>query len=137
GVGERMGRAGWPMSARRARGSLRRLDLGGAGCLAEFEELLGCARREDVHDAGDAAGPPRLVAGADACAVVAVEVLVEQDQVTPVRVVLELARAAVYRAPAVLVAEKDAGHPLGKRLGHLVEIHPLTGTGRVVDSEVV
>jgi hypothetical protein len=35
------------------------------------------------------AGPARLVAGAEAGAIIAVEVLVEEDIVTPVRVVLE------------------------------------------------
>ena len=48
--------------------------------------------------AGDEAGPPGLVAGAEAGAVVAVEVLVEQDQVAPVRIVLEL--GACRRRPA-------------------------------------
>ena len=44
------------------------------------------------------AGPPGLVARAEARPVVPVEVLVEEDQVAPVRVVLELRRAAVHRA---------------------------------------
>ena len=48
-------------------------------------------------------GPAGLVAGAEAGAVVAVEVLVEQQQVAPVRVGLELLDAAVHRPAAVLV----------------------------------
>ena len=50
--------------------------------------------------AGHDAGPARLVAGAEPGAVVAVEILVEQDVVAPVRIVLELLGAAVDRPPA-------------------------------------
>ena len=46
--------------------------------------------------------------------VVAVEVLVEQDQVAPVRVVLEALRRAVDRPPAVLVAQEDRGEPAAR-----------------------
>ena len=42
------------------------------------------------------------MAGAEAGAVVAVEVFVEIDQIAPVRVFLELPRAAVDRTPAPL-----------------------------------
>ena len=45
---------------------------------------------EQVHQPRDDPRPAGLVTGAEAGAVVAVEVLVEQDVVTPVRVVLEL-----------------------------------------------
>ena len=60
-------------------------------------------------------GPAGLMAGAEAGAVVAVEVLVEQDEIAPVRVFLELPRAAVDRPPAVLVAQEDAA-PAGAQI---------------------
>lgn len=47
--------------------------------------------------------PAGLVAGPNACAVVAVEVLVEQNIVAPVRVGLELVRAAKHRPLPVCV----------------------------------
>src|SRR6184192_2750339 len=47
-----------------------------------------------LEELGDEAGPARLVARADAGAVVAVEVLVEQNHVAPVRVALEHPREA-------------------------------------------
>src|SRR5262245_21679731 len=53
-------------------------------------------------------GPAGLVAGAEAGAVVAVEVLVKEDQVAPVRVALELLGAAVDRPPSLPVAREDA-----------------------------
>src|SRR5947209_5356409 len=50
--------------------------------------------------------PPRLVAGTDARAVVSVEVLVEQQQVVPVGVCLELFYASEYGpAPGVVLGE--------------------------------
>ena len=71
---------------------------------AAFETLLRRDRREEVHGAGDDPGPAGLVARADAGAVVAVEVFEELDAIAPVRVFLELLRAAVHRPAAVLVA---------------------------------
>jgi hypothetical protein len=47
---------------------------------------------------GDQSGPTRLVARADADAVVAVEVCVERDQIASVRVGLEFFRAAENRS---------------------------------------
>src|SRR5262249_8274882 len=57
---------------------------------------------------GHQARPAGLVGGAQALAGVAVEVFVEQDQVTPVGVLLELAAVAVDRAAALRVAGEDA-----------------------------
>src|SRR5436309_9342780 len=65
----------------------------GVGPLAELQRALGIDGGEEMHDAGHDSGPARLVAGAEAGAVVAVEVLVEQDAVAPVRVLQELPRA--------------------------------------------
>ena len=70
-------------------------------------------------------GPAGLVARAEPGAVVAVEVLVEEDVVAPVGIGLELLRAAVDGSPAVLVAQEDAGEPVGDLLGHLEEVHHL------------
>src|SRR5436190_15518678 len=74
---------------------------------------------EFVDQVRDQTGPSGLVAGADARAVVAVEMLVEQQVVAPVRIVLELLHAAENRALAVLVAFENLHQPLGDLLGHL------------------
>src|SRR5262245_31808352 len=95
--------------------------------LSDARGLLG--RREDLslrgHHFGrggvreyrqrprDNAGPAGLVAGAEAGAVVAVEVLVEEDVVAPVRVVLELLGAAVDRPTAAGVAPEDRRETIG------------------------
>jgi hypothetical protein len=66
--------------------------------------LSGWLRADAPDDeVGDQRGPAGLVGGADAAAGGAVEVLVEGQQVVPVRVVLEQADLAEDRAAALLV----------------------------------
>src|SRR5262245_44459731 len=72
----------------------------------QFDHLLRRARRKEVHQSRDDAGPPGLMTGAEAGAVVAVEVLVEEDEIPPVRIVLELLRAAVDGATAIFVLQE-------------------------------
>src|SRR5262249_8835703 len=57
--------------------------------LAELEPLLSRGRREQMPNARDDPRPPGLMARAEPGAVVAGEVFVEEDQVPPMRVVLE------------------------------------------------
>jgi hypothetical protein len=57
--------------------------------LAEGQHLLPGARRELVHEAGNDPRPTCLVAGAQPGPGVAMEVLVEEDEIAPVRVVPE------------------------------------------------
>ena len=66
-----------PLADARQLAARRFLHLNGAGFHAELEYLLGRRGRKHVHHTGDDAGPSGLVAGAEAGAVVAVEVLVE------------------------------------------------------------
>ena len=86
---------------------------------------------------GDRAGPPCLVAGAEPCSIVAVEILVEQDQVAPVRIFLEFLCASVDRPTAIRVAKERGGKPALDLLCHLEQRHILAGTGRALDFEVV
>ena len=53
------------------------------------------------------------MAGAEARAVVAVEVLVKQQMVAPVRIGLKFLRAPEHRSAAVRVALEDPDQPLG------------------------
>ena len=54
-------------------------------------QIFGLDTPEHVEKARDQTGPPRLVAGAEPRAVVTLEVFVEEDQVAPVRIVLNFA----------------------------------------------
>src|SRR3954447_26038393 len=76
-----------------------------------------------LDHARDHAGPARLVARTDAGAVVTVEVLVEEDQVPPVRVLLELRGAAVGRTMAVAVPHEDADQAAGDLMRDLCQRH--------------
>src|SRR5438876_7276154 len=90
-----------------------------------------------LEELGDEAGPARLVARADAGAVVAVEVLVEQNHVAPVRVALELLRVAVDRPAAVLAAPEDPREPSGELGGHPPEGPLCASAGRALDLQAV
>src|SRR5947199_769567 len=101
------------------------------------ERLFLADAREAVHEDGDDARPPGLMAGPETGSVISMEVLVEEDEVAPVRVLLELLGATVDRAAPAPVPEEDAGEPPRYLLGHLEERHPDAGAGRALDSEVV
>src|SRR6516225_11401240 len=81
--------------------------------------------------------PPSLVAGADAGAVVAVEIFIEQQVVAPMGIALKLVGAAKDRAAACLVAQKDPCQAIGDLLRHLEQVHQPAGAGRALDSEIV
>ena len=59
----------------------------------------------------DQAGPARLVAGAHAASVISVEILIERDVVTPVRVSLEVLHVPKDRSPPLLIACEDVYQP--------------------------
>src|ERR1700722_11464110 len=71
-----------------------------------------------IHAGKGETDPTGLMTGTKAGPVVTVEVLVKQDQSTPVRIVLESLRAAVDRSPHVIALEEDVGEPAGNLLGH-------------------
>src|ERR1700758_2470876 len=97
------------------------------GRLAEREGLLGRGRGEQMHGPGDGAGPSGLVARAEAGPVVAVEVLVEQDEIAPVRILLELLAPPIYGSPTILAADEDGGEAVRDVGGHLIQVHPTAG----------
>src|SRR5689334_18742724 len=68
---------------------------------------------EPVHldQTGNTARPSGLMAGADAGAIVAMEVFVEQDQISPVGIVLEFLCTAIHRAAAGCIALERLDQP--------------------------
>ena len=92
---------------------------------------------KELNQRRDRARPSGLVAGAEARAVVAVEVLVEEEVVAPVRVLLERLRAAVDRPSPGLVLEEDPREAIGDLLGDLEEIHHPAGARRAFHLEAV
>src|SRR5262249_31107617 len=87
--------------------ALRRLHFYDGSLGAEFEDLLGRGGCEQMHGSGNDPGPARLVTGAEPGAIVAVEVLIEQDKVAPMWVLLKPPRASIYRPPTILIPQED------------------------------
>ena len=86
---------------------------------------------------GDQAGPPGLVEGADRGAVVAVEVLAEDQVVLPGGVGLHLLGPAEACPPPVFVPGKQRDQPVLQVRGDPVEGEPLARAGRVLDLQVI
>src|ERR1700722_13052886 len=76
-----------------------------------------------LDDPRNAPGPSGLMAGSDASARIAVEVLEEENIVTPVRVRLKLLRASIHRPPARAILHKRTDQPLAEHLPHLKQVH--------------
>src|SRR6516165_11761558 len=76
-----------------------------------------------MHAASNNPGPSGLMASAEAGAVVAVEVFIEQDEIPPMRILLKLPCSPVNRPPLVLVVEKDVVRPVRKLLSDLIQCH--------------
>jgi len=66
--------------------------------------------------------PARLVACSEAGSIVAVEILVEQKQISPVRIVLKLARASVDRTLAVGVRQESGDQPVRNLFPNLIQV---------------
>src|SRR5262245_53108174 len=75
-----------------------------------------------VDEGGDQGGPTCLMRSTQARAVVTVEVLVEEDQIIPVRVILEGVLSPMNgTAAGRRVAREYVDQPLGDRSRHLAE----------------
>src|SRR5271166_6599640 len=105
--------------------------------LPGLQELLGVERAENLDQLGDDAGPAGLMAGAKARSGVAVEVLVEENMISPVRIGLELIRVGEGGTAAILVAKEDPRQAIRQLFAHLEEVHHPARSGRALDSETV
>src|SRR5436190_8993455 len=104
---------------------------------SDLEVVPGVEPAEERDQRRHQTGPSRLVARAETGAIVAVEVLVEQQMVAPVRIGLKRLRAAEHRPPSILVANEDVGNAPGNVFGDVEQVHPAAGTGRALDGERV
>src|SRR4051794_20985024 len=77
-----------------------------------------------IDERSDQRRPAGLMRGTEASASVPMKILVELWQVAPLRVILEAAILAVYRAAAFLVAGEDADQAVGLVAGHFAERQP-------------
>ena len=107
------------------------------GFAAAFQKCLGVHLPKDVEEARDDPGPSGLLTGADAVTVVAVEIFVKQQMVTPIGIALEFLGSAKNRTPASFVAEENPGQPIGDFASDLEKVHQLAGASWALDFEFV
>src|SRR5262249_10581925 len=81
--------------------------------------------------------PACLVAGTKAGTILTVKVLIEQDQISPVRISLEFLGASVDRAPSIFVTREGADQAPGDFLSDPVQVHHLPRCGRALDLKIV
>src|SRR6516165_8915772 len=86
---------------------------------------------------GNEGRPAGLVAGANACTVVAMKVLVEVDQVAPVRILLEFLQASVHGAGSIRGAKKNPGKAARDFRSGLPERGAISRAGRQLRGEDV
>src|SRR5262249_30723786 len=68
---------------------------------------------------------------------IAVKVLIEQQEVAPMRVVLKLRRTSIDRTLSVVIALKNAHQPARDLLSDLIKIHLMTRAGGALYCKVV
>src|SRR6516225_4488110 len=101
-----------------------------------FEIALCVETAKDFDQRRHEPGPSGLMTGADAGAIVAVKIFVEQQVIPPIGIALELLGAAELWPPAGLVAEEDPGQPVGDLPGDVKQVLRVAGSSRALDSEV-
>src|SRR5215471_20010240 len=90
-----------------------------------------------MQHSGDDSSPSGLVASTKASPIVAMEVLVEQDEIAPVRVFLEFLRSSIDRAMPFAVPNKDIGQPSLEFFGHLIQVHLASRSGGTFNGEII
>ena len=101
--------------------------------------VIGCSATAlgEVFEAARDQQGPALKAGTEAAPGVAVEVLVEHDVVTEVRVGGKQRIVTVEWAPAARVGQKEAGQTTRQLAGDRFQGHPAAGAGRALDLQRV
>lgn len=91
-----------------------------------------------LQELRDQCCPTRLMAGSNPSAIVPVEIFVEPNIVSKIRIGLEFLRSAPHRPQSrVLISQKDSRQAAGKPCGHFPQIHVLAGAGRELHFEIV
>src|SRR5271166_3434599 len=90
-----------------------------------------------LHQLRDYAGPSGLVARSNSGARIAMEVLMEQHQVAPVGIGLELFEIAEHRPAAFFIAKKNVRHAARQFSRHSPQGHHLSRPGWELNLEIV
>src|SRR5215471_14576244 len=86
---------------------------------------------------GNDASPPGLVACPQSGTVVAVEILVELNVITPMGILLKFLYTPIHRPSTVLPLPEDVGQAARDFLGDLIEVHLSAGVGRALDGKII
>src|SRR5262245_11288344 len=92
---------------------------------------------EQIENTRDQPGPSGLVARPDPGTVVAVEVLIEEDEVAPVRIVLECCVPAMHWASPGRITDKDGLEAASDLRCDLEQVHQVSRTRRALDLEFI
>jgi hypothetical protein len=114
-------------------------------CAKAFQDLFRPTRAHEaitplpclLQEFGDQCRPAGLMTGAQTDSSVAVEILVKEDQVTPVRVALVPLRRAGRRARPIRTSQEQIGEPPRQFCRDLTQREPVARAGRALYSEVV
>src|SRR5271166_2194160 len=111
--------------------------VGSDRCSRRFSLLAFAGLSALLHQLRDDAGPSGLVARSNSGSRIAVEVLMEQHQVTPVRIGLELFEIAEHRAATIFIAKENVRHAARKFSRDLPQSHHLSRSRWKLDLKVV
>ena len=118
------------------RHSSRRWILKG-GNLPGIEQCLRIELSEQLDQLRHHSCPSGLVARAEPRPVVAVKILIEEDQIAPLGIGLELLGSSVHRPATAVVAQEDPRQAIRNLFGDFEQVHHLSGPGRALDRERV
>src|SRR5215469_6716919 len=94
-------------------------------------------RSKELDESRNGSRPTGLVAGSESGAIVAVEVLIEEDAVSPVRIVMKHIARAKDRSLSFRVANEYTNQAIRDIAGDFEKVHPLSGSGRAFNLEIV
>src|SRR5208282_3493640 len=110
--------------------------VGSDRCSRRFSLLAFAGLSALLHQLRDYAGPSGLVACSNSGSRIAVEVLMKQNQVAPVRIGLELFEIAEHRPAAFFIAKKNVRHAARQFSRHSPQGHHLSRSGWKLNLEV-
>src|SRR5512136_731754 len=93
--------------------------------LASVKQLFRIEKSEELDQLGDHSCPSRLVACAQARAVVPMEVLVEEDVISPVGIGLEFLRSTIDGTLTLFITQEDTGQTIRDLFAYIEEVHHL------------
>ena len=91
---------------------LRRRYFRDSGAFANLLHLLTRSCSEQVHHPSDDSCPSGLVTGAEPRPVVAMEILIEREEVAPMGILLKLSGATINGSTPIAIPQEDVSQPM-------------------------